>query len=433
MSTSAVRAVLSLSCRQRLLSQLHQAWRPVSRRPEAVATAYFISARRQYNSSGVRQYSTETSRKSAQTNHNESDAPTNVIEERAEQEAEESAGLDLNEIDETTVSQPRTTNDVVRAARQEHGEHLPDGILNDEEYKIYERLYGPPRPIGRARNVDAEAAEDTEPERDPALFKKIEDGSWEEIEHEEHEEHDLDDVVLGDETTYQDDLRPALGSGRSARREKKESEDDERLQRDIAAAMTERKAPKRVQSNDMLSQLMEEMQAEYAEEEGGRYNEGEFVRTHPFTTANRFATSPSTLQIPYNDMVAPVSSLLSNLSNKHIDEAAAAAFGGPALPYATGSPLSSKIMPQKPIPLGPGQNRMTEMEADVYMAAIMPGAFAACTSILVELRKRLGSDWLPNLLQKEGGPRVLDVGAGGAGVLAWREVLKAEWMRSTLR
>jgi len=128
-------------------------------------------------------------------------------------------------------------------------------------------------------------------------------------------------------------------------------------------------------------------------------------------------------------MVAPVSSLLSKLSNKHIDEAAAAAFGGPALPYATGSPLSSKTMPQKPIPLGPGQNRMTEMEADVYTATIMPGAFAACTSVLVELRKRLGSEWLQGLLQKEEGPRVLDVGAGGAGVLAWREVLKAEWKR----
>jgi len=349
----------------------------------------------------------------------------------SDEQAGEQPELDVEVASDTTTAPAQTIKDVVRAAREEFGEHLPEGTLNEEEYKIYERLYGPPRPVEDVQETDSESAEIAEPERDPALFKKAEDGSWEEIDHVEQEELDLDDVVLSDETTYQDDLQAALDSDRSARKERKESQDDERLQRDIAAAMSERKErTRRVPSDDTLSQLMEDMHAEYAEENTSRYhNQDEFVRTHPFTTANRFSTSPSTLQIPYNDMVAPVSSLLSKLSNKHLDEAAAAAFGGPALPYATGSPLSSKILPQKPIPLGPGQNRMTEMEADVYTAAIMPGAFAVCTSILIELRKRLGSGWLPGLLQKEGGPRVLDVGAGGAGVIAWREVLKAEWMR----
>lgn len=414
MRTSTVKVVLSLSCRQRLLSQLHSAWRPASRRVDGFATPRTVRA---YNSGSIRRSS-----------HGD---PTGYkpipedegVENPSELEAEEQPGLDLDAPSNTTIAPARTISDVVRAARQEFGEHLPEGTLNDEEYKIYERLYGPPRPIEFNEEIETQEVEMAEP--DPALFRKTEDGSWEEIEHVEQEEHDLDDVVLGDETTHQENL--SLGSNRSTRKEKKESQDDERLQRDIAAAMSERKAPRRVQSDETLSQMMEDMHAEFAEEIGGRYNEAEFVRTHPFTVANRFSTSPSTLQIPYEDMVAPVSSLLSKLSNKHIDEAAAAAFGGPALPYATGSPLTSKTMPQKPIPLGPGQNRMTEMEADVYTAAIMPGAFAACTSVLVELRKRLGSEWLQGLLQKEEGPRVLDVGAGGAGVLAWREVL------STLR
>jgi ribosomal protein RSM22 (predicted rRNA methylase) len=70
---------------------------------------------------------------------------------------------------------------------------------------------------------------------------------------------------------------------------------------------------------------------------------------------------------------------------------------------------------------------MGEIEADTFLGVIMPGAYAAITSILVETRKRLGSRWLEGLLQKEGGPTILDVGAGGAGIIAMREILRAEW------
>jgi len=164
------------------------------------------------------------------------------------------------------------------------------------------------------------------------------------------------------------------------------------------------------------------------EDDEGQYNEGETARTHPFTQANRWATNPSTIHIPA-EITTPVSSLLAHLPNKHIDESASRIFGGPALPYSTGSPASAKIMPQKPIPLGPGMSKMSEMEADVYLAAVMPGAYAASMSVLVEVRKRLGTSWIEGLLNKEGGPRILDAGAAGAGVIAWREVLKAEWSR----
>jgi ribosomal protein RSM22 (predicted rRNA methylase) len=70
---------------------------------------------------------------------------------------------------------------------------------------------------------------------------------------------------------------------------------------------------------------------------------------------------------------------------------------------------------------------MGEMEANAFMTVIMPSTYAAVSSVLVEIRKRLGTSWLNRLLAQDGGPRVLDAGAGGAGILAWRDIARAEW------
>ncbi|KAI9822198.1 MAG: 37S ribosomal protein S22 [Phylliscum demangeonii] len=151
------------------------------------------------------------------------------------------------------------------------------------------------------------------------------------------------------------------------------------------------------------------------------------MRTHPLTVAGRFATFPSTLQLPRAAMTEPVAALLAPSSNKHISEVAHRVFGGPGLPFSPATPASKRHLPQSAIKLDAGQRRMGEIEGDVYLAAVMPAVYAAVTSTLVEVRKRLGARWLRDLLQRDGGPRVLDAGAAGAGVLAWREVLRAEW------
>ncbi len=72
---------------------------------------------------------------------------------------------------------------------------------------------------------------------------------------------------------------------------------------------------------------------------------------------------------------------------------------------------------------------MSDMEADAFIAAALPGMYASVTSALVETRKRLGSGWLRGLLRRNDGegPRVLDVGSGGAGLAAWQQILQAEW------
>ncbi|KAI4210239.1 MAG: hypothetical protein LQ351_006917 [Letrouitia transgressa] len=155
------------------------------------------------------------------------------------------------------------------------------------------------------------------------------------------------------------------------------------------------------------------------------------LRHHPLTVAGKYGTSPTTLQIPKASVVEPIMSLLANVPNKHLTEVSHKTFGGSSLPNSTATPRGRAqqgvLVKQQPIALEASQHRMGEMEANTYLAAIMPGAYAAIMGTLVEVRKRLGSDWLRSLLMKEGGPRVLDAGAGGAGILAWRDILQSEW------
>ncbi|TQS32528.1 hypothetical protein Golomagni_07153, partial [Golovinomyces magnicellulatus] len=76
--------------------------------------------------------------------------------------------------------------------------------------------------------------------------------------------------------------------------------------------------------------------------------------------------------------------------------------------------------------LPPDQKHMTEIEADAFLAAFVPPAYASVMSILREVRKRVGNDWLQSRL-KNGGLNVLDAGTGGAGLIAWDQMLKTEW------
>ncbi|KAK0859281.1 37S ribosomal protein S22 [Friedmanniomyces endolithicus] len=154
-------------------------------------------------------------------------------------------------------------------------------------------------------------------------------------------------------------------------------------------------------------------------------------RTHPLTVANRFGTLPSTIQLPKTAFVDPATVLLSGLSNTHLSESAHRIFGGVGLPYSTSTPTIGKTMQQKPIALDAYQERMSDMDGDVYMAALMPGIFASVTSVLTETRKRLGTAWAEEMVRKaaDNKLRILDAGGGGAGVVAVREVLRAEWER----
>ncbi|KAI1408113.1 Rsm22-domain-containing protein [Hypoxylon sp. FL1857] len=152
-------------------------------------------------------------------------------------------------------------------------------------------------------------------------------------------------------------------------------------------------------------------------------------RVHEYTKIGQWRTYPSTVHLPKADFVNPISELLDRTDIKHVKETAEKAFGGGGLPHSVATPEARKNAPQKAVAMEAGHHRMSEIEADAYIATNLPGMYASVMSILVEIRKRLGSEWISKLISRGNGegPRVLDVGAGGAGLAAWQQVLQAEW------
>src|ERR1700761_8899899 len=74
---------------------------------------------------------------------------------------------------------------------------------------------------------------------------------------------------------------------------------------------------------------------------------------------------------------------------------------------------------------------MTKIGGGVFLACLFPATYASIMSVLVETRKRLGTAWMEGLVRKAetNELKILDAGGGGAGVLAVREMLRAEWER----
>jgi ribosomal protein RSM22 (predicted rRNA methylase) len=269
-----------------------------------------------------------------------------------------------------------TDETVARQARQEHGEHLPERHLNEEQLRIYIRLYGDPLPA----REEAPPEEDLEaaPEEDPLEIQRNRE-AWD----------SLAEIVDGE--VVWEDADP-------------DAEE---------AAMDAREAD--AASNRFTNR----------EDDGGS-------RAHPFTQLGRFGTSPSTVQFPQATFVRPIVDLLASnpaATPAHLAAAAESVFGGVGLPYSPSTPARSRQMEQRPVALRAGQARMPPSHADAWWVCVAPQTYAACAAALAEARRRLGSGWVRGLFAKEGGrgPSVLDVGGGGAGVLAWRDVLRAEW------
>ncbi|KXJ93732.1 mitochondrial small ribosomal subunit Rsm22-domain-containing protein, partial [Microdochium bolleyi] len=172
---------------------------------------------------------------------------------------------------------------------------------------------------------------------------------------------------------------------------------------------------------------------DYADLDGQAEKEGRMqgreARLHEYTRLGHWRTYPSTVHLPVEDLVSPITTLLTRTDTTHIKQAAEKAFGGPGLPFSVATPASKRNALQRGIGLEAGQGRMSEIEADTFIATNYPGMYSTATSILVEVRKRLGSQWLHTLMSRNGGdgPRMLDVGAGGAAAAAWQEIVKAEW------
>jgi ribosomal protein RSM22 (predicted rRNA methylase) len=277
---------------------------------------------------------------------------------------------------------------VVREARQIHGEYLPDSVLSDTESKAYQRLYGAPLP----QVVDEVTTLDGKKDRPPDLLS-----------------HD-GELIRYNRKGLEYEYREAESAPNSGK-----------IQPDHTKWNTQSMEER---AKEVAAQIGGEL-LPYEMDEAG--TEDPIERSHPLTIAGRFSTSPRTIFLPPESFVQPIQTILAEYSNNHIKEMCERLFGGPGLPHSPLTPLSGRLLPQTCIPLDASQHRMGVMEANAYVSAIWPSTYAAVTSVFVEVRKRLGSKWLRQLLAKDGGPSILDAGGGGVGVLAWKEIIRAEW------
>jgi ribosomal protein RSM22 (predicted rRNA methylase) len=281
--------------------------------------------------------------------------------------------------------------------------------LTQEEFTVYERLYGTPVYVDNIEELqeteveEAEIVEEELPDGSTVLLRRGEDGELEEVPVEE-ELSQIEEIEGEDDGEGGETMTEAEWEQRKELRAKEYHDE--------------------VYERSRLAQDEEADQAEDVED----VEEEDFMRSHPLTIAGRFKPSPSTVFLPKETFVDPVSQMLTRANIKHLTETSSRIFGGPGLPDSATTASASQGRGQKPIPLDPSQTDMGHIEADAYMAGVMAGTYAAVMSTLVETRRRLGTEWIDRLLEKKGGA-ILDAGSGGVGILAWHEVLKAEWQR----
>ncbi|KIX04872.1 uncharacterized protein Z518_05743 [Rhinocladiella mackenziei CBS 650.93] len=293
--------------------------------------------------------------------------------------------------------------ELVRKARKLYGDRLPAGVLNEDEFKIYRRLYGDPISTAYEEFLDEEEATDVDEEvPNQLLTQEGEPVDLEEVSEAVAENED----VLGDTRSNMQRPTPAHG--------------------DIGIDFGPRDSISALLSSpvDRAIEVARTVDGEVVEDVD---QEDSSMKRHPFTTLGKFSTKPSTVFLSQDGYMRPVQKIMSNFSNKHLKDVCEKTFGGPGLPDSPLTPRSGRARPQIPIPLDASQHIMGEMEANAFITTVMPPTYAAIMSVLVETRKRLGTTWLNKLFAEEGGPRILDVGAGGAGILAWREIVKAHW------
>ncbi|KAI1001844.1 hypothetical protein K3495_g6361 [Podosphaera aphanis] len=356
---------------------------------------------------------------------------------------------DYIEIEDTEVE----AETIVRQARLSFGDTLPKGYLTAEEYKLYERFYGPPirETTGEDLEFIPKDVDISSKKPQNVLLRTNNEMELEEVEYNLNDETSTASiskviVVSGKEhpsvanmteeshrenrEVSETDAKKTTENILYAARNQREADAMERLLKDMKEAEDQPSEEIAEEEEYVEEEEEEEEPREELEEEDEEdpYVSSDTTRTHPHTMAGRSRSNPSTIYLPNKSFIGPITGMLSRTKPKHLQIAAEKAFGGKWLPYSSSVPSSTKQLPQKEIGLSALQYNMSEIEADAYISAVMPGVYVSIMSILIEIRKRLGQKWLRDLITRDDiGPRVLDVGSGGAGIVAWRKIMEAEW------
>lgn len=348
-----------------------------------------------------------------------------------------SAPFQRNSSLETEATSQESIERVVRDAKQRFRDTLPKGYLNDEEYALYERLYGPPLRETAPEDVGIDTHADMgsvpcQSDNEGTLLRQLEGGEFEEVTYKIDRPVDTNEETS--ETSEQEMVEKAPGYVDVVARSQREHEALQRLVQDFEAAQ-KMNVVEEDETAAMEEQDVEEDEAsswlpeEEAEQGFGERELGETRRFHKYTLEGRFHGSPVEISLPRDEFITPIRELLERTHLKHVKQAAEAAFGGPGLPTSPSTPEGRKNGLMGGVGLPPDQRQMSEIEADAFLAGYLPPAYASVTSILREVRKRVGSEWIQSRLKqgKDGGLNVLDAGAGGAGLVAWEQIANAEW------
>lgn len=319
---------------------------------------------------------------------------------------------------------------IVRDAKQRFRDTLPKGYLSAEEYELYERLYGPPLRETRPEDVGIDTHEDMGAEERAeigTLLRELDSGEFEELRYtvDPSGEREIDSELVNDL------VKKAPGYVDIISRNQREFDALQKLSEDYQVTKKQEEEQRKADRLRRIEEMQVDEEIQYDEEPEQQlalenYESGEAKRFHPLTLEGRFNDSPVEIQLPQDELVEPIRQLLERTHIQHVKAAAESAFGGPGLPTSPVTLEGMKNGRMGGIGLPPDQKQMTEIEADAFLAGFVPPAYASVMSILREVRKRVGSDWIQSRL-KDGGLSVLDAGTGGAGLIAWEQIQQAEW------
>ncbi|KZZ97726.1 37S ribosomal protein Rsm22 [Moelleriella libera RCEF 2490] len=348
---------------------------------------------------------------------------------------------------ETQAQSTENLEKIVRDAKQRFRDTLPRGYLNDEEFALYERLYGSPlretapEDVGIPMHVNLDSDTMTS-SKQGVLLRPQADGVFQAVKYETERqlkgERNMPALPMNStEDSERNIVEETAGYVDIVARSQREHDALRKLAQDYEAAQKtiirdeDGTADKTIDESESDSDDLMNWLPEIAQEQGGKeYRESkELQRYHPVTLKGRFHDSPIELSLPMDELISPIRELLERTHVKHVKQAAERSFGGPGLPISPSTPQGMKNGRMGGIGLPPDQRHMTEIEADAFLAGYLPPACASIMSILREVRKRIGSQWIQSRL-KQGQNKalsVLDAGSGGAGLIAWDRILNAEW------
>ncbi|RDA84844.1 hypothetical protein CP532_2087 [Ophiocordyceps camponoti-leonardi (nom. inval.)] len=335
-------------------------------------------------------------------------------EEAREDEAERDASSSLDPKEEERAEDDDvssiTSSDVARQ-KMEAIEQTADGYVNavardEREHKALLRLAEDfkatrrelHRKLEEQSALQKEAAE--KEEEDLALLQGLEQDLKEDL------DEDLDEDVDGD---VDDDPSNAIRQGMTTQDAAEEGKP--KKGRKVRVIQKSRKA---------MMRLAREAEDEH-EDPPDRY--------HPWTLLGRFHDRPLAITLPPQELDGPVRQILSRTHIEHVKKAADLLFRDKSFSNSPATIPGSKSSPMEGVALPPDQRSMSSIEADAFLAVFMPPAYASVLRILREVRKRVGTEWLQSRLKQgaRGQLSILDAGSGGAALVAWDQIVKAEW------